>query len=206
MASFTQAYNRVLRAEGGYQADPRDSGNYNSRGQLVGTNLGISAPVYESWINRPPTVADMRAITEATARQIYRARFWDRIRGDSIRDQSVADILFDGAVNHGVSRGVKLAQKVLRVTQDGVMGDTTLQALNRANPAQFYTSYREERIRFYRQLAAGSSDKAAFLTGWLRRMDEFSDYAVPISGGLLLLAAAGAAWYWYSRRKTTPRA
>lgn len=201
MASFTQAYNRVLRAEGGYQNDPRDTGNYNSRGQLVGTNLGISAPVYESWIGRPPTEADMRAITEATARAIYRARFWDRIRGDSIRDQAVADILFDGVVNHGVGRGVRLAQKVLNLTQDGVFGDSTLQAVNRANPRKFYNDYREERIRFYRQLAANSSNHAAFLQGWLNRMAKFQDYAAPAAGGALLLIAGAAAWWWYRRKK-----
>ena len=203
MASFLQAYNRVLKAEGGYQADSRDSGNYNSRGQLVGTNLGISAPVYESWIGRPPTVSDMRSITLGTAQQIYRARFWNRIQGDRLKDQAVADILFDGVVNHGVSRGVKIAQKVLGLSQDGTFGEDTLQAVNRANAATFYAAYRNERIKFYRQLAAGSSDKAAFLTGWLRRMDEFSDYAAPIGGGMLLIAViGGAAWWWMRRKKT----
>jgi len=198
MANFNQAYTRVLAAEGGYQADPRDSGNYNSRGENVGTNLGISAPVYESWIGRVPTVADMRAITTQIARDIYKARFWDRIKGDRITDQAVAEILFDGVVNHGVSRGTKMAQKVLRLTQDGVFGDATLAAVNRANPAQFYTAYREERIRFYHQLAAGSADKASFLQGWLNRMAKFSDYTAA-GGGLLLVLGVLGFWLWKTK-------
>lgn len=199
MANFQQAYNRVLDAEGGYQNDARDTGNYNSRGQNVGTNLGISAPVYESWIGRPPTVADMKAITTTIARSIYKARFWDRIQGDRINDQAVAEIIFDGVVNHGVSRGTKLAQKVLRVPEDGVFGDQTLTALNRANPGTFYAAYKEERIRFYNQLAANSSNHAAFLQGWLNRMAKFSDYAATGGGLLLLIAAAGAFWWWQNK-------
>ena len=59
MAKFDPAYSIVLRLEGGYQNNPADKGNYNSLGDLVGTKYGISAPVLEQWIGRPPTKMDM---------------------------------------------------------------------------------------------------------------------------------------------------
>src|SRR5690606_6583861 len=119
MASFSVAYPVVARAEGGYQNHPNDSGNYNSLGQLVGTNWGISAPVYESWIGHPPSSADMKAITKETAMSILKAKFWNTIKGDQIVDQDVATIFLDGHVNHGRT-GIKLMQQVLGITADGI--------------------------------------------------------------------------------------
>ena len=42
MANFNKAIDLILKNEGGYQAHPNDKGNYNSKGQLVGTKYGIS--------------------------------------------------------------------------------------------------------------------------------------------------------------------
>lgn len=188
MANFYTAYQKVAAAEGGYQAHPNDTGNYNSRNELVGTNWGISAPVYENWIGRPPTTAEMRDMSAGTAQQIYKARFWDDIRGDEIRSQAVADIFFDGRVNHGRT-GTKIMQRVLKVTADGVVGPQTLQAINQANPEQLYIAYREARRAFYYELAESRPSLSVFLQGWLNRLAEFNEYsgeAVAIGGGAVL--------------------
>jgi len=197
MANFQAALALVLKAEGGYQNDARDSGNRNSRGELVGTNYGISAPVYEAWIGRPPTIADMRNMTRAAAGEIYRDRYWNRVRGDDINDQPIANLIFDGTVNHGVSRGVKMVQKVLNIRQDGVFGTQTLAAVNAAIPAALYNAIKTERIRFYRQIA--KNDNAAFLQGWLNRMEKFKDYAAPVGGAALIAAAAVTAPFWWKK-------
>lgn len=186
MANFQTAYAITAKHEGGYQANPSDPGNYNSLGQLVGTNRGISAKVYESWINRPPTVADMKAISSTTARAIYKARFWDKIRGDELPNQPVANILFDGVVNHG--QGVRLAQEVLEVAQDNIFGPVTFSALVKTNPADFYTRYRERRRQYYYQLVSANPSLQTFLPGWLARIDSFQEYQ---GGGLL---TAGGGW------------
>ena len=186
MANFDTAYNRTAQHEGGYQANPNDPGNYNSLGQNVGTNRGISAKMYESWIGRPPTVSDMKNITTATARQIYKARFWDKIRGDELPNQPVADILFDGVVNHG--QGVRLAQEVLGVPADNAFGPVTFAKLVSTPPATFYTAYRQRRRDYYHQLVAQTPSLGVFLTGWLKRIDSFQDYDG--TGGTL----AGGGW------------
>ncbi len=201
MANFLTAYNIVARHEGGFQIHPNDSGNYNSLGQLVGTNWGISAPVFEHFLQRPPSQTDVQAMSKATAANIFKTRFWDRIKGDSISHQDVATIFFDGIVNHG-STGVRIMQRVLGVTADGAVGPITLSAINQADPAKLYTAYREARKNFYHQLATDKPALAVFLKGWLRRIDSFTAFGATgtqiASGGSGMLATGLALFGLYT--------
>ena len=105
MADFDLAQTFVHRAEGGYQADPRDAGNYTGgrvgQGELVGTRYGISAPVLARYLGRPITRADMEQLPYATALQIYRTLYWNPLELDRLHDQQLALLLYDGAVNQG---------------------------------------------------------------------------------------------------------
>jgi len=187
MANFSEAVKKVLDLEGGYQDFVNDTGNYNSRGELVGTNRGISAPVYESWIGRPPSREEMKAITRATAEEIYRKKYWLPIQGDRINPQYLAEIIFDGKVNQG-QKGIMLLQEALGVPADGIIGPNTLAAISRVNPARLHDEYKRRRIAFYRQLAASNSSYSQFLAGWLNRMDNFKPQSQGSALPILLLA------------------
>lgn len=178
MADFTTALARALKWEGGYQRSKEDKGNYNSKKQLVGTNHGIAAFVYETWIGRPPTTKDMREMPMTNAAQIYKGLFWTRIRGDEIANQFVADIFFDGHVNHG-TQGIRLMQRVLGVVVDGIVGPKTLAAINARDPQTLYAQYRQVRRDFYHSIVARNPTQKVFLTGWLRRIDSFEDQFPP---------------------------
>lgn len=186
MASFEIAYQIVADHEGGYQNNPNDSGNYNSIGQLIGTNWGISAPVYESFLGYPPTQADMQSMTASTAKAIYKQRFWDVIKGDQINNQQIANILFDGRVNHG-SFGVVLMQRILGVEDDGVVGPITLNAINSANPQLLFNEYKNARADFYNYLVVQDPTQGVFLNGWLARINSFNYIAM--GGGALATIA-----------------
>ena len=197
MASFEIAYQRVLGAEGGYQKNPNDTGNYNSAGELIGTNYGISAPVLEVWLGRVPSQWDMKLLELWEVKKIYRQRFWDPIRVEQLSEQPIADILFDGRVNHGRT-GTKLLQKVLGVAADGVVGPVTLSAITARPPAQLYWQYKDAREQFYRYLAANRPGQAVFLNGWLNRLKKFQDYPRP-SGGTTTAGNSGRnplPWGW----------
>jgi lysozyme family protein len=203
MANFNQSYTRTAANEGGYQSSPADPGNYNSAGQLVGTNWGISAPVYEDWLGYPPSKSQMQGMTQATAKAIMKARFWNKIQGDNLPNQYVADLLFDGVVNHG--RGVRLAQEVLGVTPDNDFGPQTFQALVNTPPAVFYNKYKERRRRYYYELVQGNPNLGTFLSGWLKRLDKYNDFpggagGTTQAGGFLLMA--GLAVVAWMNRKT----
>lgn len=180
MADFNLAIPKVLDLEGGFQNHPDDSGNYYN-GELIGTNRGITPGVYAAYLGRDVTESDMLAITQAIAKDIYKVRYWDRIKGDLINSQAVAEIFFDGAVNHGVSRGTKLMQETLNqnfgdnLSVDGVVGPLTLAAINQANASQLHNAYKARRIDFYHQIVANKPSQSVFLQGWLNRMNEFPD-------------------------------
>lgn len=200
MARFEQAYQLVALAEGGYQNYAEDTGNYNSRGQLVGTNWGINAQVYEKHLGRPPSVADMQNMPKATAIQIYKARYWDRIKGNSINNQAVANVLFDGHVNHG-NWGIQMMQEVLGVAKDSVVGPITLNAINSADPGRLIQAYVQRRERAYRWLAANRAGQSKFLRGWLNRLQKFiTDQPVAALGAGIGLPLIIAAAWWLSRR------
>lgn len=192
MADFLPAVQRVLTAEGGYQNDPADLGNYNAytgAGQFVeyqnrkgytlraGTNRGISTGLYSGLMKREVKEAEIRAITQADAIDIFRQVYWNRMNGDQILNQQLADLILDSYVNHGTT-GLRLVQKVLNsmgynLVEDGVIGPLTLQAINTANVPQLYNGILEARKQLYYGLAENRPDNAKFLTGWLNRLAKF---------------------------------
>ena len=174
MANFNKAYYLVARAEGGFQINKKDKGNYNSLKKLVGTNWGISAPIYERYLGYPPTERDMRAMTKDRAKLIYYKVFWQSIRGNEIKSQPLANIIFDGNVNHGY--GIHLLQEILKLKKDGVVGPITLKAINQSNPATLYNAYKARRIKYYHHIVKVTPSQKTFLKGWLIRINRFNDF------------------------------
>lgn len=186
MAQFQTAYDIVRGHELGYQNHPNDTGNYNSRGQQVGTNWGINAQVYENYLNRPPTAQDMEDMPRHVALSIFKQLYWDRIKGDEIRDQQVANILFDGHVNHG-RWGIQIMQGVLGVSRDGAVGPQTLGAINSANPFTLFNAYKKARIAAYHDLVRRRPTDGVFINGWMNRINSF----IYQGGGLVLPPSGG---------------
>lgn len=189
MASFETYTPLLQQAEGGFQKSANDPGNYNSLGQLVGTNFGISARFYEGVINRPPSENDMRNLTKATATKLFKTYFWDKVQADKINNQAIANTIVDHHVNAGT--GVKLAQQVLKnrfgynkMEVDNGMGRITLTAINEVNPAQFVGIYNEARANYYRNIG-----NPTFINGWLDRLKKFAynNPGTTISTGAILL-------------------
>jgi lysozyme family protein len=173
MANFTSYLPILQQVEGGFQKLSGDSGNYNSLGQLVGTNYGISAKVYEIWIKRPPTEADMRNMLKGTAIEIYKAWYWKPMQGDAFKNQSVANLVVDHAVNAGVASAGKLLQRVLvskfgkSLTIDGKVGTQTMTAVNAVNQTELFNAIKTARIEFYKSIGG------EFLQSWLNRLNSF---------------------------------
>lgn len=174
MANFNLFIPILQKVEGGYQNLSGDGGNFNSLGQRVGTNHGISARFYEDIIGRPPTVADMKAITLSKAKSLYKKYFWDDVHGDSLINQSVANLIADHAVNSGESPIGTIVQRILKndfnknIVVDGDIGPKTAAAINSVNQQSLFTKIKAARASYYYSLGG------EFLSSWLNRLKEFS--------------------------------
>lgn len=174
MASFNLYIPLLTAVEGGYQRLPGDSGNYNSLGQLVGTNYGIAAKTYEAWIGRPPTIADMKGMTKTVALEIMKAWYWNKVSASAIHNQSVAEMIVDHAVNAGTGRAGRMVQEVLNnhfgfsLSVDGAIGPKTIQAINSVNSEALHQHLKDYRQNYYYNVGG------EFLKVWLNRLKRFT--------------------------------
>ncbi|HMY41320.1 MAG TPA: glycosyl hydrolase 108 family protein, partial [Marinagarivorans sp.] len=120
MADFELAIVKTLAREGGskYTETPGDTGG--------ATKFGISQRAYPQ--------LNIKNLTEAEAKAIYKRDYWDKIKGDLIANQGIAESIFDFAVNAGIKTASKLAQaaacEISAVNRppsfiDGVIGNAT---------------------------------------------------------------------------------
>lgn len=162
MADFLPAYEKMIVAEGGYRLHKVEG---DRGGQ---TYAGIARRSNPGW----PGWAALDAGSEPPAslvRDFYAEHYWRPIGGDRIRDQSIAETIFDFGVNGGVKPAAKLAQAVVGATPDGVIGDKTIAALNLAEPALFRAAYALAKIKRYAEIVTRDRTQAKFLLGWINR-------------------------------------
>lgn len=168
MADFEQAVKVVLKHEGGYVNHPADPGG--------ATNRGIIFSLFKQYaksLGLEPTVDALKTLTEDQAKFIYREHFWDKMKGDDIQSQAVAEIVFDAFVNMGV-RAIKLLQIELGVSVDGHIGPVTLAAINHAAPGVLFEQFKDARTDYYNRLAENKPSMKVFLKGWLNRVNSFN--------------------------------
>ena len=147
ISSFDDAVVVILRHEGGYVNDPNDPGGE--------TNFGICKRSYPN--------EDIRNLTEARAKEIYRRDYWDKCKCDQL-PEAVRLLVFDAAVNQGVGAAVKMLQKAVSTMEDGIIGPNTLAKVRAAK--NLPVTYAAERAMRY----ASNKNLNLYGRGWFRRL------------------------------------
>lgn len=170
---FTDALAIILKHEGGYVNHPRDPGGR--------TNLGVTQRVWEAWIGRKATEADMRGLKQSDVQPLYERNYWQASGADRL-PIGIALCVFDFAVNSGPARAVRYLQLTVGATADGRFGPQTLAEVLKDvrdfGEADVVRRYQAKRESFYRSLRTFPT----FGRGWLRRNNETTAKALEIAG------------------------
>ncbi len=167
--NYDEALRRLLVHEGGYGNDPADPGGP--------TNFGITLADYRKYINADGVAANVQAMTVEQAKAIYRARYWNAVHGDEL-PPGVDYAIFDYGVNSGVSRAIKVLQRLVGVAVDGEIGPDTLAAARARDPKVLVGAIQDERLAFLK----GLSTWPTFGKGWSRRVAEVRAAALQMAG------------------------
>ena len=164
----------TVAQEGGYVDDPADPGG--------ATNMGITLATMRHWDHDPalgPT--DVRDMTRQTAAAIYRALYWNALRGDSL-PAGVDLSVFDFGVNAGTRRSAELLQRVLGFPSDqvdGAVGPETLHAIQGADTTAVIGGLADHQAAYYR----GLPEFGRFGRGWLDRTERRRQAALAMLQG-----------------------
>ena len=150
--NFDQAFDALIGHEDGYSNNPADPGGE--------TMWGVTLTVARASDYTGP----MKDLPRDTAKAIYRAQYWDAVRADQLPDQVRFDI-FDAAVNSGVKQAVKWLQRVVGVSEDGIIGPATVGAASAVGES-IGRRYSGVRLKFMTDLPTWPT----FGRGWARRI------------------------------------
>lgn len=99
----------------------------------------------------------------------YKTGFWDKMRLDEVNSQKIANEMFIFGVNAGTKQAVKLAQRIVAISDDGIVGKNTLKALNDYDDEKFDREYDALEIVYYKEIIAKYPKKHIFAKGWRNR-------------------------------------
>ena len=158
-ASYEAALTRLLKDEGGYGDHPSDPGGP--------TNFGITLADARRYWKAGATAADMRAMPQSVARDIYRAHYWNTLRCDEL-PAGVDYAVFDYGVNSGVGRAGKVLRRMLKLSdRTSVVSDDVIAAVAKAVAGDLVIAICAERLAFLQSLKTFS----VFGRGWTARVN-----------------------------------
>ena len=164
---------KTMAEEGGYVDNP----------QLIDqpTNSGIIQPTLDKYNTHHPDLKfpdKVKDLTSEQARQIYGEYYYDERRIGDIKNQRIANALFDMGVMSNFNNVVKMLQKTLNDSMgenlkiDGKIGDNTINAINNIPDNKiddFMQHLKENRIEYLH----GLSGWIKYGKGWVNRTNRY---------------------------------
>lgn len=181
MADFHQFLPALLHNEGGWIDDPDDPGGATNKGVTFNT-FKLHA---ENILNLEPTLQNLRRLSNEQAGKIYKAEYWDALRGDDIAHQLLASIVFDFHVNAG-GHATDILLRILNHAGANLHGSTritpkVIAMMNKMDLAEIYMEYKQARISYYKNLVHEHPALRKFLKGWINRVNTFPDVTTKAS-------------------------
>jgi lysozyme family protein len=179
MASHKEIVPFFYKWEGGLSKDKNDSASSNpcptpfNGVKGYHTNKGVT---YTAWTSVFGSSQDARffEMNNEDWGAIFKRGYWDKVKGDKIQYQSIANVLVSWAWGSGSRTAIKQMQRVLKVSDDGVIGNQTLNALHACNEVELFDKCILARKAFFESIARRNPKNMKFLKGWLNRLADFN--------------------------------
>ena len=161
----------ILKWEGGFVNDPDDLGGATNMGVTIGAWKSCG---YDKDGDGDIDVDDLHLLThEDVVNRVLKPHYWDRWKADEIKSQSVANILVDWVWASG-THGIKIPQRLLGVTVDGIVGPKTIAAVNSRNPRELFDQIKIARFDFIEDICRKRPANNKFKRGWMNRINNIS--------------------------------
>lgn len=149
---FQEAIQHIYKFEGGLVDHPKDPGGI--------TKYGISFRAYPEYGRE-----GIRRLTKQEAGKIYYRDYWHATKCEDLPGP-LRLIIFDCAVNQGVSYATKALQSAVSVRADGVLGPITMKAIKNADVERTLHKIAMNRyLRYHR-----NPNWSIFGEGWMSRL------------------------------------
>ena len=171
--TFDNVIDHLLQNEGGYVNHISDPGGH--------TNTGITLATMRSFYGQHVSVRDLKEISDEQAKGIYRAKYWDAVRGDDL-PPGLDYAVFDFAVNSGPGRAAQFLQHRVGARPDGTIGPKTLAAVRGAvtdtqELTDLIQTLNDDRLAWLR----GLNHWDTFGEGWTNRVYSMEDVALDLA-------------------------
>lgn len=171
MANVNQLAPFILKWEGGFVNDPADLGGATNMGVTIGAWKSCG---YDKDGDGDIDVDDLRLLTrEDVVNRVLKPHYWDRWKADDIKSQSVANILVDWVWASG-AHGIKIPQRLLGVSVDGIVGPKTLATVNARNPRELFDMIKIARFDFIEDICRKRPANNKFKRGWMNRINDIA--------------------------------
>lgn len=161
MADFNKYAPALDTWEGGFALVKNDAGGW--------TNRGVTLDTFRLYVNPNASVNDLKNMTDEQWRSVAKGRFWDACGGDSIKNQSVAELIVDWCYNCGIGM-IKKVQGIVGTKTDGIVGPLTVNAINSWNQRRLHFAIKTARLSYLESITRNKSSNLDFYDGWIRRV------------------------------------
>ena len=178
MAKFDLYYPSLVKWEGSeYEDVEGDSGGATKLGVILSQWVKYG---YDKDKDGDIDKFDLMKIDDQDAIKIAKTHYWDSLKCDLIKNQSVAELIMDACYNQGQGYTAPMVQRIVGVQVDGIFGLKTIEAINNFDQETLFNRIKSARKDRYINIVNKYPKNKKFLKGWLNRLDYFKFKNNPI--------------------------